>query len=265
MPPERIACLCEEPTEILYHLGEEARIVGITAYTVRPPRAVREKPVISRFREADIERIVALEPDLVFTFSDLQADIAATLIRRGLSVHALNQRRLEDILEVVRTVAALVGRADDGIRYAEALAVHADEVRARAARLTLRPRVYFEEWPKPTISAIAWVAELIEIAGGDYIFPDLCRGRSGTERIVEDPAEILRREPDLMFASWCGAKFKPESVHKRPGWSRAEFVRLGRLIEVPAEIILQPGPAALTDGLDALHTAIADVAHRMAG
>jgi iron complex transport system substrate-binding protein len=263
MPPRRIACLSEEPTEILYHLGEQDRIVGITAYTVRPPAAPREKPVVSQFLKADIQEIVRLEPDLVFTFSDLQADIAAELIRRGISVHALNQRSVAEILEVVRSVAALVGRQQDGERYAAELSAHLDEVRARGAELPRRPRVYFEEWPRPTITAIRWVAELIEAAGGEYVFPDLCTGRRGSDRIVGDPQEVLRRRPDLMLASWCGARFKPAQVRKRPGWQEAEFVRRGRLREIPSEIILQPGPAALTDGLDALHAAIAEVAREL--
>jgi iron complex transport system substrate-binding protein len=260
MPARRIACLSEEPTEILYHLGEQDRIVGITEYTVRPPAAARDKPVISQFLRADIEEIVRLEPDLVITFSDIQADIAAELIRRGISVHALNQRSVDDILEVVRTVAALVGRQADGERYAAELAAGLESVRAAAAGLPRRPRVYFEEWPKPTITAIRWVAELIEIAGGTYVFPELCGGKRGPDRIVEDPAEILRRKPDLMLASWCGARFKPEQVRRRPGWEAAGFVRRGRIREIPCEIILQPGPAALTDGVAALHAAIAEVA-----
>jgi iron complex transport system substrate-binding protein len=264
MPPERIACLSEEPTEILYHLGEQDRIVGITAYTVRPPQAPREKPVISFFQTADLEGIEALAPDLVIAFSDIQADIVAALVKRGLSVIAFNQRSVADILEVVRTIAALVDRTEDGRRYANELAEHLQEVRRKAQRLPLRPRVYFEEWPKPTITAIRWVAELIETAGGDYLFPELCGGKLGQDRMVPDPAEILRRKPELMLASWCGANFKPKTVKQRPGWESAEFVRCDRLVEIPSEIILQPGPAALTAGVDALHEAIAEVAHTLA-
>ena len=262
MPPRRIACLCEEPTEILYHLGEGDRVVGITAYTVRPPEAVRDKPVIAHFVEADIDGIMALEPDLAITFSDLQADIAAELIRRGVGVLALNQRSVADILEVVRTVGAIAGRAAEAVAYADELAAHVETVRERAARLPRRPRVYFEEWPKPTITAIGWVAELVGVAGGEYLFPELAGGKLAADRTLEDPAEVLRREPDLMLASWCGAKFKPKTVTRRPGWGEADFVRRGRLVEIPSEIILQPGPAALTAGLDALHEAIGEVARR---
>jgi iron complex transport system substrate-binding protein len=263
MPARRIACLSEEPTEILYHLGEQDRIVGITAYTIRPPQASGEKPVVSHFIQADIDRIVALQPDLVITFSDIQADIAAELIRRGLTICAFNQRSVAEILDVVRTVAALVDRNEAGKRYADELADHVEQVRQQAAALPCRPRVYFEEWPRPTISAIRWIAELIEAAGGQYIFPELCRGKSAKERVVADLQEVLRRQPDLMLASWCGAKFKPEQVSRRPGWAEAPFVRQGRLVEIPSELILQPGPAALTDGLDALHAAIAETAARL--
>jgi iron complex transport system substrate-binding protein len=260
MPPRRIVCLCEEPTEILYHLGEQDRIVGITAYTVRPPQAPREKPVISHFLEADLDRIVALEPDLAITFSDLQAAITAELIRRGVTVLALNQRSVADILEVVRLVASIVGRAAAGEVYASELTTHLEAVRQQGLALPCRPRVYFEEWPKPMITAIGWVAELIDAAGGEYIFPELSGGKTGSDRTLDDPAEVLLRQPDLMLASWCGAKFKPQTVRKRPGWAEAEFVQRDRLVEIPSEIILQPGPAALTDGVAAMHRAIAQVA-----
>jgi iron complex transport system substrate-binding protein len=260
LPPQRIVCLSEEPTEILYHLGEQDRIVGITAYTVRPPQAPREKPVISHFIEADLDGIMALEPDLAIAFSDLQADLAAELIRRGLTVLTLNQRCVADILEAILLIAAVVGRTEDGQRYIADLTEHVAAVRQKGSALPVRPRVYFEEWPKPTITAIGWVAELVEIAGGYYVFPELRGGIRAQDRALADPGEVLRRKPDLMLASWCGAKFKSRTVLKRPGWAEADFVRAGRLVEIPSEIILQPGPAALTDGLDALHTAIAEVA-----
>ncbi|MFO7653459.1 MAG: ABC transporter substrate-binding protein [Candidatus Krumholzibacteriia bacterium] len=256
----RIACLSEEPAEILYHLGEEDRIVGITEYTCRPPRARDEKPVVSQFVRADLGRIAELMPDLVIGFSDLQADIAAALLRRGLNVLVFNQRSVADILQVVRAVGALVDRAEDGRRWAVELQSGLDDVRGRAAALPRRPRVYFEEWPRPIITAIGWVAELVEIAGGEYVFPDLCGGRLAAERTVADPAEILARRPELMLASWCGARFRPEVVLRRPGFAASPLAEPGRLLEVPSEIILQPGPAALTDGLDALHAAIARVA-----
>ena len=264
MPPRRIACLSEESTEILYHLGEQDRIVGITAYTVRPPEAPREKPVISHFVEADLDGILELAPDLAITFSDLQADISAELIRRGVTVMALNQRSVADIIAAVQLVAAVVDRGEDGQRYASVLVAHVEAVRTQGKSLPCRPRVYFEEWPKPTITAIGWVAELVEIAGGEYLFPELSSGLRGADRALEDPAEVLRRQPDLMLASWCGAKFKAQTVRRRPGWAEAEFVRAGRLVEIPSEIILQPGPAALTDGLMALHAAIAEVADALA-
>ena len=263
MPSRRIVCLCEEPTEILYHLGEQDRIVGITAYTVRPPEAARDKPIISHFLEADLDGILALEPDLAITFSDLQADISAELIRRGVTVLALNQRTVADILDTVRLVAAIVGRSVAGEVYASELTTHLEAVRQRGLALPCRPRVYFEEWPKPMITAIGWVAELVEAAGGEYIFPELSKGKRGPDRSVDDPGEVLRRQPDLMLASWCGARFNPKAVKKRPGWSEAEFVRRDRLVEIPSEIILQPGPAALTDGVVAVHRVIAEVARKL--
>lgn len=260
MPARRVCCLSEESTEVLYRLGEEDRIVGITAYTVRPPRARQEKPVVSAFRDARIDRIVALEPDLVITFSDIQADITAELVRHGLQVHAFNQRSVAEILDFVATMGALVGCGDEGAALAGELAAHVEDVRTRAAALPRRPRVYFEEWPDPLITSIKWVAELIEIAGGEYIFPELCGGKLARERIVADPAEVLARAPDLMLVSWCGKPFEPARVRARPGWADSKFVREGHVKEIDASIILQPGPAALTDGVDALHAAIAAVA-----
>jgi iron complex transport system substrate-binding protein len=214
---------------------------------------------------ADLDAVTELEPDLVLGFSDLQAGIAARLIERGLTVLIFNQRSVADILRVVTTVAALVDRAEDGRRYARELAAHVAAVRRAGAALPRRPRVYFEEWPKPLVTAIRWVAELIEIAGGEYVFPELSGGRGAAERTVADHATVLGRQPDLMLASWCGARFKPRTVARRPGFATAEFVRAGRIVEIPSEIILQPGPAALTDGVDALHAAIARVARELVG
>jgi len=256
---ERIVCLSEEYTEILYHLGEQDRIVGITEYTCRPPEAATEKEVVSQYIRADLDRICELRPDLVLGFSDLQADIARDLIRRGLNVAVFNPRTVADILRVVEATAALVGRAADGRTYATSLAAGVERVRQTAAGFAHRPRVYFEEWPKPCITAIGWVAELVGAAGGEYVFPELAGGVHAAERTTTWET-VLARAPDLMLASWCGARFNAATVRKRPGWADAPFVRAGRLVEIPSEIILQPGPAALTDGLAAIHAAVADVA-----
>src|SRR6185436_2273645 len=210
--PTRIVCLTEETTETLYLLGEEARIVGISGFTVRPPRARREKPKVSAFTSAKIERIVELEPDLVLGFSDLQADIAAELIRRGIEVHVFNQRSVAEILRVIRTLGGLIGCESKAAALADQLEQQLDDTRAAAARLPRRPRVYFEEWDEPQISAIRWVSELIGIAGGDDIFPELAQQSLGRDRIVADPLEVPRRVPDLIFGSWCGKKFNPRAV-----------------------------------------------------
>ena len=253
--PQRIVCLSEEYTEILYHLGEEDRIVGITEYTCRPPRARVEKEQVSQFMRADIERIEALKPDLVLGFSDLQADIAAKLIRGGLNVAVFNQRTVADILAVVETIARLVGRDDDGRAYSAELAAHLETVRERASALPRRPRTYFEEWPKPCITAIGWVAELVDLAGGEELFPEHRAGVHAKDRIT-DWDTVRARDPELMLASWCGAKFNSRKVRERPGWDAVTCVREDRLVEIPSEIILQPGPAALTDGVDAIQAAI---------
>jgi len=253
--PERIVCLSEEFTEILYHLGEQERIVGITEYTCRPPRARAEKEVVSQFLRADLARIVVLRPDLVLGFSDLQADLAAELIRRGLNVAIFNQRRVADILAVVETTARLVGRDADGRAFAAELAGHLATIRANAARLARRPRTYFEEWPKPCITAIGWVAELVELAGGEELFPEHRDAIHARDRIT-DWDTVRARRPELMLASWCGAKFNPATVRRRPGWCDLDCVREGRLVEIPSGIILQPGPAALTDGVRAIQAAI---------
>ena len=251
--PERIVCLTEEPTEVLYALGEERRIVGISGYTVRPPRARREKPRVSAFTSARIDAILALKPDLAIGFSDLQADIAQSLIRHGIEVWISNHRSVDAILGYVRRLAAMVGADNEGRMYADRLARHVDEAREVALRLPRRPKVYFEEWDDPQISAIAWVSELIGIAGGDDIFPDRARASLGRDRIVADPMEVVARAPDIIIGSWCGKKFRPERVAARSGWQAVPAVRDGELHEIKSPIILQPGPAALTDGLDALH------------
>jgi iron complex transport system substrate-binding protein len=255
-PPERIVCLTEETVETLYLLGEERRIVGISGYTVRPPRARREKPRVSAFTSADIPKIIALGPDLVLTFSDLQADIAAELIRRGIDVHAFNQRSVAEILDMIRTLGALVGAAARAERLAQDLADGVKRAKDRAALMPRRPKVYFEEWDEPMISGIAWVSELIEAAGGSDVFADRAAGKSAKERIVTGD-DVIARAPDIIVGSWCGKKFRPEKVVKRPGFERIPAVQRGALHEIKSPLILQPGPAALTDGLAALAAIIA--------
>ncbi len=251
--PERIVCLTEETTETLYLLGEDRRIVGISGFTVRPPRARRDKPRVSAFTSAKIDRIVALEPDLVLGFSDLQADIAAELARAGLEVHLFNQRSVAEILRMIRMLGGMIGCETKAAALADRLAVGVAEVRATAARLPRRPRVYFEEWDKPQIAAIRWVGEIIEIAGGENCFPELAARPLGRDRIVTDPLEVVRRAPDIIFGSWCGKKFRAGRVAARPGWSEIPAVRDGEMHEIKSAIILQPGPAALTDGLAEIH------------
>jgi len=256
-PPTRIVCLTEETTETLYLLGEQHRIVGISGYTVRPPQARKEKPRVSAFISADIAKILALEPDLVLAFSDLQADIVAALIRAGVAVHAFNQRTVAEILDMIRTLGALVGAADRANVVADRLAADLDSTRRRTARSSRRPKVYFEEWDEPMISGIAWVSELIGIAGGTDIFPELAGCKSAKDRIVTRD-EAIRRAPDIIVGSWCGKKFNKEKVAARPGFEAVPAVRNGRLYEIKSALILQPGPAALTDGLKALESIIAD-------
>ena len=253
--PERIVCLTEETTETHYLLGEQDRIVGVSGYTVRPPQARREKPRVSAFISADIPKILALRPDLVLTFSDLQADIVASLIRAGVAVHAFNQRTVAEILGMVRTLGALVGAQDRASDLANRLADNLEDTRRRAAQRTNRPKVYFEEWDEPMISGIAWVSELIEAAGGTDIFPELATCKSAKDRIVTRE-EVIRRAPDIIVGSWCGKKFKQEKVVARPGFETVPAVRSGRLHEIKSPLILQPGPAALTDGLAALEAII---------
>ena len=257
-------CLTEETTEILYLLGEEDRIVGISGFTVRPPRARREKPKVSAFISAKIERIVALKPDLVLGFSDLQADIAADLIRQGMTVLVFNHRSVDEILSLIRILGGLVGaqvRAESLVRdYSGRIA----RCRAVSSQQHRRPRVYFEEWDDPPISAIRWVSELIGIAGGDDIFPELAASPSAAGRIIADSQEIVRRAPDIIIGSWCGKKFRPEKVAARPGWQAIPAVAKGDLHEIKSAEILQPGPAALTDGLDRLMSIIQDWQQREA-
>jgi iron complex transport system substrate-binding protein len=255
-PPERIVCLTEETTETLYLLGEERRIVGISGYTVRPPRARKEKPRVSAFISADTDKILALGPDLVLAFSDMQADIVAELIRKGIAVHCFNQRTIAEILAMIRTLGALVGVGAKADALAGEYECHLERVAARAARLAVRPKVYFEEWDDPMISAIRWVSELIAVAGGIDVFADRSRGKSAKHRFVTAD-EVIRARPDIIIASWCGKKFRAEMVARRPGFDAIPAVQNNRLHEIKSALILQPGPAALTDGLAALEALMA--------
>jgi iron complex transport system substrate-binding protein len=250
-PPERIVCLTEETVETLYLLGEERRIVGVSGYAVRPPRVRKEKPRVSAFISADYEKILALEPDLVLAFSDLQADLVAELIRRNVAVHAFNQRDVAGILDMIRTVGALSGAQMKADALAASLEERLRKVRESANALPRRPRVYFEEWDDPMISGIKWVSELIEIAGGTEVFPKLAERKNAKDRIVA-PQDVIAAAPDIIVGSWCGKKFVPAKVASRAGFDAIPAVRTGWLREIKSPLILQPGPAALTDGLDAL-------------
>lgn len=254
----RIVCLTEETTETLYLLGEERRIVGISGFTVRPPRARREKPRVSAFTSAKIDRILALKPDLVLGFSDLQADIAADLVRAGIEVHVYNQRSVAQILGMIRSLGGLIGEQQRAWDLAGELERGLAAFRARAASLGARPRVYFEEWDVPQISAIRWVSELVEIAGGTDCFAELSLMPLGRDRIIADPLEVVRRSPDVILGSWCGKKFSAAAVRARPGWADVPAVRDGALYEIKSPLILQPGPAALTDGIAAVQAALLD-------
>jgi iron complex transport system substrate-binding protein len=250
-PPERVVCLTEETVETLYLLGEQRRIVGVSGYAVRPPQVRQEKPRVSAFISADVPKILALEPDLVLTFSDLQADIVAELVRRNIAVHAFNQRDVAGIFDMIRTLGALVGAIDKAEALAKSLQQRVDAVGARSEALRKHPRVYFEEWDEPMISGIGWVSELVETAGGIEIFPALAERKNAKDRIVTG-AEVIAAKPDIIVGSWCGKKFVPSKVAARPGFETLPAVRDGWLREIKSSLILQPGPAALTDGLDAL-------------
>lgn len=251
--PQRIVCLTEETTEWLYLLGEEHRIVGISGYTVRPRKARLDKPKVSAFLTAKIDQILALEPDCVFGFSDLQADIASALIRHGVQVTVFNQRSVPEIFSMMYQVASMVGATEKGLQRIAEMQATIERIRAAASQSAVRPKVYFEEWDEPPISAIRWVSELIGIAGGDDCFPELARQSLGKNRIIADSSEIIRRDPDIVIGSWCGKKFRPETVAARPGWGNVGAVKNRQIFEIKSPLILQPGPAALTDGLLALH------------
>ncbi|HEX4480087.1 MAG TPA: cobalamin-binding protein [Rudaea sp.] len=256
MGPRRIVCLTEEPTEVLYAIGEQDRIVGISGFTVRPPRARKEKPKVSAFTSAKIDEILKLQPDFVIGFSDIQADIARELIKSGVEVWISNHRSVDQIVDYIRRLGAIVGAADKANAYVDRAQCHLDDVREQSSRLKRRPKIYFEEWDNPPISGIRWVAELIRIAGGDDIFPERAEKSLAKDRILADSSEVIRRAPDIIIGSWCGKKFRPDKVAARDGWAAIPAVRDGELHEVKSPIILQPGPAALFDGLDALHAIV---------
>ncbi|MDI9237295.1 cobalamin-binding protein [Lysobacter sp. LF1] len=247
--PQRIVCLTEEPTETLYALGEQDRIVGISGFTVRPSIARKEKPKVSAFTSAKIGEILKLRPDFVVGFSDIQAEIAGELIRHGVEVWISNHRSVDGILDYIRRLGALVGAGARADAYADQLQRGLDDIAREAAALSRRPKVYFEEWDEPLISGIQWVAELVRIAGGDDVFPERAAESLAKQRILEDPDEVVRRAPDIILGSWCGKKFRPEKVAARPGWGVIPAVRDGELHEIKSPIILQPGPAALSDGV----------------
>jgi iron complex transport system substrate-binding protein len=251
--PERIVCLTEETTETLYLLGEERRIVGISGYTVRPPRARKEKPRVSAFLNAKTEKILELKPDLVLGFSDLQADIARDLARAGLNIMIFNQRSVDEILSMIQTLSSIVGAAGKGEKLIRDLEANLESIRKNSKGFARRPKVYFEEWDEPMISGIRWVSELVEIAGGEDVFSDKSFSQSASGRIVADGGEVVRSQPDIILGSWCGKKFRPERVAARPGWDAIPAVRNGQLHEIKSADILQPGPAALTDGVRRIH------------
>lgn len=250
--------MTEETTELLYLLGEEDRIVGISGFTVRPPRARKEKPKVSAFTSAKIDKIMALEPDLVLGFSDLQADIASELIRNGVNVYIFNQRSVNEILSMICQLGAMVGAGEKALGWATTAADRIENLKQRANSLNRRPLVYFEEWNDPLMSGIKWVAELIEIAGGIDCFPENSIQSLGKNRIIADPMEVVRRAPDIIIGSWCGKKFRPEQVAARQDWQGIPAVQNNQLWEIKSPLILQPGPAALTEGLDQLVKIVED-------
>ena len=257
MYPSRIICLTEETTETLYLLGEQDRIVGVSGFTVRPPEA-RRKPRVSAFLSADFPKIEALEPDLILAFSDLQADLSRELVKRGYPVFTFNQRSVVEILEAIRIIGGIVGAGDRAARLALELERGVDAIRASAARFARRPRVFFEEWDSPLISGIQWVEELVEAAGGDPIFPGLRHASLAADRII-DPAAVIDSDPDVIIGSWCGKGVNFARIRAREGWSAIAAVRNGALYEIRSSYILQPGPAALTEGVRQLHAILCEV------
>jgi len=262
--PKRIVCLTEETTETLYLLGAQDRIVGVSGFTQRPAHARREKPIVSAFTSADLPKISALQPDLVLAFSDLQADIVRDLIKGGLNVFAFNQRSVQEILSMIAQLGALVGKAQAAETLIAQLSRNLESAEESARRLPVRPRVYFEEWPDPLIAGIRWVSELIEIAGGQDVFAELRAQPAATGRIVQ-ASDIAARDPELILASWCGKMVKPERIRARPELASIAAIRCDRIVEIKSTLILQPGPAALSDGLDAVVAAVRNCAHSIAG
>ncbi|MGB1109499.1 MAG: cobalamin-binding protein [Gammaproteobacteria bacterium] len=255
--PRRIVCLTEETTETLYLLGQQHRIVGISGYTVRPPQARREKPKVSAFTSANLDMILELQPDLVLGFSDLQADMAADLIRRGIAVHVFNQRGIDGILSMMVTLGSMVGEREKALEWVAGFEARRARLESEKRQAIQSPRIYFEEWDEPIISGIRWVSELIELAGGTDCFADLASQSLAKDRIVADPMAVVRRQPDIIIGSWCGKRFRPEKVAAREGWDQLPAVLNQQLHEIKSPLILQPGPAALTDGLDALLSIVA--------
>lgn len=254
-PPQRIVCLTEETVETLYLLGEQDRIVGVSGYAVRPPQVRREKPRVSAFISADVPKILGLDPDLVLAFSDLQADIAADLVRAGVAVHVFNQRDIVGILAMIRTLGGLIGEAGKADALASQFERRLADITAIGRARPMRPKVYFEEWDDPLISGIGWVSELIAVAGGDDVFPQLAQEKAAKDRIVA-PDAVVAANPDVILASWCGKKVIPDKIRQRAGWDAIAAVRDNRIVEIKSPLILQPGPAALTDGLDAIVAAL---------
>lgn len=254
-PPRRVVCLTEETVETLYLLGEQDRIVGVSGYAVRPPQVRREKPRVSAFISADVPKILALDPDLVLAFSDLQADIVADLVRAGVAVHVFNQRDIAGILAMIRTLGGLIGEAEKANALAAWFGQRLADVAAIGRERAVHPKVYFEEWDDPLISGIGWVSELISIAGGEDVFPQLAKAKSAKDRIIA-PEAVVAANPDVILASWCGKKVVPDKIRQRPGWDAIAAVRDNRIVEIKSPLILQPGPAALTDGLDAIMAAL---------
>lgn len=256
--PRRIVCLTDETTEVLYLLGEQDRIVGVSGYATRPPEA-RRKPRVAAFKSANLEAILDLKPDLVLTFSDVQAEITRQLVLRGMTVLNFNQRRVSEIFDMIAVLARLVGRQSEGQALAQRLRRGLDEITASAESFPHRPRVFFEEWKDPLIGGIGWVEDLIEIAGGAVLFPELAACGKAQDRIV-DPAEIAHRDPELILASWCGMKVNKTLIRSRPGWSATSAARNGHIYEIKSTYILQPGPASLTEGVRQIHAILARVA-----